>query len=411
MDLENATAQSKSGSKLTSQITLCYRAIVNLFLAILHIIVRLIERFQSAEEVDWESTSTEEKPKQNLNMSGMYEVDAAGTTPAESRPLRKASNGLQHTVDDFPTLHESLAPSSSTSSNDSLAVDIPQTEAPTSAASTEQEAASSTLEPSMEQSKNTLVIKNLPFKFRPVDLDTLLQEHQAKPKNVRLLRDDTGKFTGMAFIRCPSKEEAQRLITGMDNLDIGGRNIQVEFKLKKKKKNKLGDSTNSLASSGEWSLDQSGERSLGNSMERPLERSMERNLGRSMDRSLERSAEHNFFSKQAQAVPSTRSKLSTSAEHKITDKHIKPQEPSQFANMQRRKSFSSVEMRNLPRNPQPFVPKDEFSLFSRSVLARNGINVEPQSGIRPVRQPVGPDGKSNGFSEEYRKGRRAFTQQ
>jgi RNA recognition motif-containing protein len=373
---------------------------VNLFLAIFHLIVRLVERFQSAEEVNWELTSEQEKPQQNVNMSGMYQIDPAGTVSKESRPLRKASSGLQHSNEDFPTLQESLAPSSSTSSNE-LAVDIPPTEAPTSAASVEQAAPSSSLEPSMEQSKNTLVIKNLPFKFRPVDLDTLLQEHQAKPKNVRLLRDDTGKFTGMAFIRCPSKEEAQRLIIAMDNLDIGGRNIQVEFKLKKKKKNKLGDSTNSLASSDEWSLDQSGERSLGNSMERPLERSMERNLGRSTDRSLERSAERNFFRNQAQA-PSTRSKLSTSAEHKITDKHIKPQEPSQLA-MQRRKSFSSVEMRNLPRNPQPFVPKDEFSLFSRSVLARNGG--ESASGIRPVRQPLGPDGKSNGFSEEYRRSR------
>jgi len=400
MDMENPNAQTTSGSKLSSQITLCYRAIVNLFLAIFHIIVRLVERFQSAEEVNWETSSEEEKAKQNFNMSGMYQVDPAGIASSESRPLRKASNGLAHSVEDFPSLHESLAPSSSTSSNDSHAVDIPQTEAPSSAASLEQAAPSSTLEPSMEQSKNTLVIKNLPFKFRPQDLDTLLQDHQANPKNVRLLRDDSGKFTGMAFIRCPSKEEAQRLITGMDNLDIGGRNIQVEFKLKKKKKNKLGDSSNSLTSSGEWSLDQSGERSLGNSTERPLERSLERNLGRSVDRSIERSAEHNFFRNQAQA-PSTRSKLSTSAEHKITDKHLKTQpEPSQLA-MQRRKSFSAV---NLPR-------KDEHPLYSRSVLARSG-NGEQLCGIRPIRQPIGPDGKSNGFNEEYRKSRRgASTQQ
>jgi len=410
MDMENPNAQTSSGSDFQSQITFCYRAIVNLFLAIFHFIVRLVERFHKAD--NWESPTLkeEEKSKQNINMSGMYQVDPAGQTSSPAnRPLRKASNGLQHEVD-FPTLHESLAPSSSTTSNESLAVDISKIEAPTSAVETEQEAPSSSLEPSMEQSKNTLVIKNLPFKFRPVDLEQLLQEHQAKPKNVRLLRDDTGKFTGMAFIRCPSKDEAQRLITSMDNLDIGGRNIQVEFKLKKKKKNKLGDSTSSLTSSSEWSLDQSGERSLGNSMERPLERSMERNLGRSMDRSLERSAERSFFRSQANTngAPTTRSKLSNSAEHKITDKHLKPQEPSQLA--MRRKSFSSVEMRNLPRNPLPFVPKDEFSLFTHSVLARNGV--EPVCGIRPVRQPIGPDGKGIGFSEDYRKGRRvSFEQQ
>jgi RNA recognition motif-containing protein len=50
------------------------------------------------------------------------------------------------------------------------------------------------------------------------------------------MRDGAGRFTGIAFIRCPSKEEAGRLIQSMNNLDIGGRNIQVEFKKKKKKK-------------------------------------------------------------------------------------------------------------------------------------------------------------------------------
>ena len=58
------------------------------------------------------------------------------------------------------------------------------------------------------------------------------------------MRDNAGRFTGIAFIRCPSKEEAGRLIQAMNNLDIGGRNIQVEFK-KKKTKKKLGESSDS----------------------------------------------------------------------------------------------------------------------------------------------------------------------
>jgi len=93
-------------------------------------------------------------------------------------------------------------------------------------------------EPGVDQTKNTIVIKNLPFKFKQSDLDSLLSDHGAHPKNVRMNRDSAGRFTGIVFLRCPSKEEAGRLIISMNNLDIGGRMIQVDFK-QKKKKNKL----------------------------------------------------------------------------------------------------------------------------------------------------------------------------
>jgi len=109
------------------------------------------------------------------------------------------------------------------------------------------------LEPSSDQSKNTLVIKNLPFKFKLTDLEKLLSEYPVKVKNVRLLRDESGKFTGMAFIRCGGKEDAQILITKMNNLDISGRAVQVEFKTKNKKKKKLNASSDSMSSSSsEW---------------------------------------------------------------------------------------------------------------------------------------------------------------
>jgi len=122
----------------------------------------------------------------------------------------------------------------------------------------------SQLEPAVDESKNTLVIKNLPFKFKQADLDKILSDNQAKPKNVRLLRDDSGRFTGIAFVRCPSKDEASRLISNMNGMDVGGRAIQVEFKKKKSKKKqqqqqqKLTMSGSSLASSGDsdrWSID------------------------------------------------------------------------------------------------------------------------------------------------------------
>jgi len=232
-----------------------------------------------------------------------------------------------------------------------------------------------TAEPSDDQSKNTLVIKNLPFKFKPVDLDKLLSDYQSKPKNVRLLRDDTGRFSGMAFIRCASKEEAQRMISTMNGLDIGGRNIQVEFKLKKKKsKGKLDSSSDSVNSSDEL----------------PGLR-----LRISSEVNNEPVIKVNDIPApvvvQTQNAQSTRSnKLSQSAEHLMTEtKQALPLKKAAF--QPRRKSTSNA-----------YEPNH---LYVNSVISKlhrpDAVN---QSNTRPTRQPIGPDG-TNGFSLAYRRSR------
>jgi len=236
----------------------------------------------------------------------------------------------------------------------------------------------SSVEPTNDQSKNTLVIKNLPFKFKLNDLEKLLIEHQAKPKNVRLLRDDAGKFTGMAFIRCASKDDAQRLITSMHGLDIGGRNIQVEFKTKKqKKKNKLGQSTDSLNSS-------SDELPSVNRLRLSSEGIADRLPSTVTVASVPAPPQ---LQKVVPAPPQIQpqktnfNKLSVSAEHSFEDKYSKQPQPLPF----RRKSLA--------------VEPTSY-LHSR-------VHIAPSNGpnIRPIRQPVGPDGKTNGFSEEYRRAR------
>jgi len=190
------------------------------------------------------------------------------------------------------------------------------------------------VEPASDQSKNTLVIKNLPFKFKLTDLEKLLSEYAVKVKNVRLLRDESGKFTGMAFIRCGSKEDAQELITKMNNLDIAGRSIQVDFKTKNKKKKKLSASSDSMSSSSsDWE-------------EKP-------------------------------------SKLI---------EELKP-----F----RRKSTSDY-IHSMP-------PRNEFTTPFRTDYVHSAVSrihaASKDNTIRPIRQPIGPDGKTNGFSEDYRRSR------
>jgi RNA recognition motif-containing protein len=274
-------------------------------------------------------------------------------------------------------------------------VDLPSTE---STGSTERPATSAFIfpssytpvEPTVDQSKNTLVIKNLPFKYKPVDLEALLvrvcciqlrlfkSEHQAKPKNVRLLRDDAGRFSGMAFIRCISKEEAQRLIFCMNDLDIGGRNIQVEFKMKKKKKAGLrasSDDASGLSSSSE-------DLPYGSRLRTSAE-----NANEAPTTTVSTQIQPSQLSLQQEkksAAPSGPRKLAVSAEHNFSDKFRKPPQ-------MRRKSTSAV----------------LDTLYSHSALFKTHPTLTQSvlPSIRPIRQPLGPDGKSNGFSLEYRKSR------
>jgi len=270
------------------------------------------------------------------------------------------------------------------------------------------------IEPAADESKNTLVIKNLPFKFKQTDLDKMLEDHKAKPKNVRLLRDNAGRFTGIAFIRCPSKDEAARLILSMDGLDINGRSIQVEFKKRKSKKKQMQQelraSTGSLQSS-----DESDRLSVSSE-----------DVGSARKLAFSDQVENESEQKQRQ-LPTRR--LSTSAEHSITtDKLLKntnaQQQQNAFANFQRRKSMSVVEGRGgVPGNANPYVNPNRRSLeesgnYPNSAVPRSLTNSDTSNnwrstnvgGIRPVRQPIGPDGKSKGFSLEYRQSRTGILQ-
>lgn len=272
-----------------------------------------------------------------------------------------------HTVVDFPSAEssgsteKSVEPSSDIQQQATSAFVFPSAYTP--------------VEPSVDQSKNTLVIKNLPFKYKPVDLEALLAEHQAKPKNVRLLRDDAGRFSGMAFIRCISKEEAQRLIFSMNDLDIGGRNIQVEFKMKKKKKG------GSLRSSTE---DASSLNSSSDEMPVVNRLRTSSDASEKVAATVQLSAIQQPSSLADKPKPSGPRKLAVSAEHNFSDKFRKPPQ-------MRRKSTSAV--------------LDSAPTYAHSALSRIHPALVQASGpsIRPIRQPLGPDGKTNGFSLEYRK--------
>jgi len=320
-------------------------------------VLSLYQKYFKMGEAKWP-----EKTKSTNNISGKERLRSAGEMIVEegNKMADEAAVPSEHTFVELPA--EQIPPP--TLSN--AVVEAPKVE----------ELKGSTIEPTGEQSKNTLVIKNLPFKFKPADLDNLLSAHQAKPKNVRLLRDEGGRFSGMAFIRCSSKEEAQRLISTMNGLDIGGRNMQVEFKLKKKSKSKLDSSFDSLSSSSD---------------ELPVNR-LHISNDHDPNVKVNDTVVHPpiiVHSAASQNSGATRgNKLSVSAEHLLTE----TKQPLKKAPFQpRRKSTSAYE-------PTHFYANSALPKLSDS----NGNRFLP--GIRPIRQPFGPDG-TNGFSLDYRRSR------
>jgi RNA recognition motif-containing protein len=267
-------------------------------------------------------------------------------------------------------------------------------------------------EPAADETKNTLVIKNLPFKFKQADLEKILNTYEAKPKNVRLMRDSAGRFTGIAFIRCPTKEAAGKLIILMNGLEVQGRAIQVEFK-KRKAKKRLSASTDAANASSDEDV-------------------------KSPISSLASSAEHSFSEDIREPVPpapkeekmelpladvprldvgTTNAKKET-AETRLRKLAVSAQQP-------RTSSLKKVDLRTSGYFEGETSPKLErrrlsicsaedapvYSRFPRSAIQRPiGTSASTVSNNRPIilpiRQPVGPDGRTNGFSLEYKSSRR-----
>jgi len=351
--------------------------LVSLYQSVFHFILGLLNVFQELfKHGDKESMpSTAEEEVGDSLISGSGRIAAAGELEetvlqnVKETQISDTNAKPDHTVVDLPSVE-------SNGSTEKLQ-DSPTTVQQTATPAFAYPSAYTPVEPSVDQSKNTLVIKNLPFKYKPVDLEALLAEHQTKPKNVRLLRDDAGRFSGMAFIRCVSKEEAQRLIFNMNELDIGGRNIQVEFKMKKKKKggNSLRTSSEDASSSLNSSYD-----------ELPSVNRLRVSADNVLSDKVPVPAPAQIQPAQQETTRSSGPrKLAVSAEHNFSDKFRKPPQ-------MRRKSTSAV---------LDSAPAYAHSALSRIHPALAQASAGPS--IRPIRQPLGPDGKTNGFSVEYRK--------
>jgi len=105
----------------------------------------------------------------------------------------------------------------------------------------------------------TLVLKNLPFQLKQEKLEEMLNTYSTKPLNVSYLYDGTGMFRGMAFVKYKEIEHATQVFEALNNLDISGRKVRVEYKrVMKESENtqdadekKIQDQLNSFRSNGQ----------------------------------------------------------------------------------------------------------------------------------------------------------------
>jgi len=80
----------------------------------------------------------------------------------------------------------------------------------------------------------TLVLKNLPFQLKQEKLEEILNSYEWKPLNVSYLYDASGMFRGMAFVKYRDIEYAMKVFEQMNDMDISGRKVRIEYKRKAK---------------------------------------------------------------------------------------------------------------------------------------------------------------------------------
>lgn len=74
---------------------------------------------------------------------------------------------------------------------------------------------------------NKLYVGNLPYSFRDNDLEQAFSEFGAVQSAKVMMERDTGRSKGFGFVEMSSEAEAQAAINGLNEQQLGGRNLMV----------------------------------------------------------------------------------------------------------------------------------------------------------------------------------------
>jgi len=293
-----------------------------------------------------------------------------------------------------------------------------------------------THESTSEFKNTTLVLKNLPFQLKQEKLEEILNVLEYKPISVSYLSDGTGLFRGMAFVKYKEIEESTKVFDCINNMDINGRKLRVEYKRKVAEAEAEDNAQKLLDQLSNFKNNYSiGELAFpcGSSFQRKQIHQLAEKLGLSHFSTGEGETRYVLLKKKDSEVgmispssspvgtPSGKGqpiksfggnrKTEYKQKNSFDGRSMSPDEKFQFGSPETKssRSFGANSFGSIKSPPQ-HLSATSGSLttaspkYGNSALVFNRI-LQEGPAISPQRQPKGPDG-TTGFSESYRKARK-----
>jgi len=295
-----------------------------------------------------------------------------------------------------------------------------------------------------EFKNSTLVLKNLPFQLKQEKLEELLNEYEWKAQNVSYLYDGSGMFKGMAFVKFKEIEHATKIFEALNNREINGRKLRIEYKRKVQEADTKDDDPNKLYDQLVTFRSGSSITELafpcGSSYQRKHIHQMAEKLGFSHYSTGEGESRYVIVKKKddvatppaanaasptkekdpqtmAKSLPINKGRIrGNSIENKQRGPHsfenkLSPDDRgASFGSYERKQSASkSIGVSRSFGNSNPMFPLKSPPSFGTSPNYINSAAVLNRTNsdgpvVSTIRQPKGPDG-TNGFSESYKNSR------
>jgi len=271
---------------------------------------------------------------------------------------------------------------------------------------------------SSEEDSKGLVLKNLPWTVKYDDLHEMLHAMPVQPRSVRYVRNEKGRFSGIVMVKYDTADEAQRMFPVFQDVQIGGRQVSVEFKQSARKHKRMKEERARSSHSEPTSPDHSTYPTPFSSA--PVSPASTPGASPETSPKQQRRASAAPAPIQAMLAP-----LPLSAAAALTGMrtHTKPAllatppasfsssvqtQPSQRSSTGRQDynvPFARPKSFSISVAPSYAQQAQQHSYETSHVRRRLSVSEEDRPLVAPSRQPVGPERGGKGFSEQYQQAR------
>jgi len=271
-----------------------------------------------------------------------------------------------------------------------------------------------------EESKG-VVLKNLPWTIKYDDLHNLLHSFTHKPKSVRYVRNEKGRFSGIVMVKYETAEEAKEMYPKFQNLEVGGRVVSVEYKQSARKHNKMKEARRASVSQPVSPTSSRQATPSGSSVVSSEQSTPSVTPSTLTPVHTPRTTPHTSPTQPRREEPSS----VAASESKAAAILPTPMEPPPFA---RPKSYSvsyppswgsssssssssgtSSLLNNVPLSSYPLTSSFLTSSYAQSGIRRRlSVSDSERALFVPSRQPAGPEPGTKGFSDQYKRSRKCF---